>query len=60
MTLQPAQAAGLQGLGVLRPGAIADIIAISPDWLDRSESDGTYLTIIAGQLIWHDGQFMSP
>jgi predicted amidohydrolase YtcJ len=57
MTLQPARAVQAEHeLGILRPGALADITVLDPDFLDAASAEPrkARLTMVGGRILWRD------
>jgi predicted amidohydrolase YtcJ len=57
VTAGPAQSIGVAGrLGVLRPGALADIALLAPDALGAGRPDlgPVRMTILGGDVVWRD------
>ena len=57
MTAAPALAVGLDTLGVIRPGALADLVVVEAGMLEGASPapDETKLTMIDGQIVWRSG-----
>jgi predicted amidohydrolase YtcJ len=57
LTTAPALAAGITDLGVLRPGALADLVVIERGALDAISPAPreTRLTMLAGEIVWRTG-----
>ena len=63
MTGLPADRFGLDGRGILEPGAVADLCLFDPDTvIDRASfenpmapADGIHTVLVAGEAVWTDG-----
>ena len=63
MTGLPADRFGLDGRGVLEPGAVADLCLFDPETvIDRASfenpmtpADGIRMVLVAGKAVWADG-----
>lgn len=63
-TSQPASRVGLEDRGVIRPGAIADLVAFDPETIAGQATfedpdqlaAGVAWTWVGGEAVWHDGE----